>query len=488
MVQPLNILILDDEPKMGKILTRVLAREGHRVQSATQPSAALDLIGNDKFDLLLTDLKMPQMTGLEVMEKARTKDPRLEVILMTAFGTVETAVEALKKGALDYLIKPFHNEELIMLVARLAETKELRQENELLKRSLAERFKSENIIAASEAMNDVLKRAYKVAATDVSVLLRGESGTGKEVLASLIHANGSRRDKPFIKVNCGALPETLLESELFGHTRGSFTGAVETRKGLFLAAHGGTIFLDEIGDVSPALQVKLLRVLQCGEIQRIGDPRTIEVDVRVIAATNRSLEEMIEAGDFRSDLYYRLNVVPIVIPPLRDRREDVPALIDYFAKKLHAKGKKPKRISPPAYELLLRYPWPGNIRELENAIEHALVLSESETIESQDLPVAVQNWRAEGDPAPTKDDRGATSLENMTLEEIEKKVLWGALEETGFNHTKAARKLGITRRTLGYRVDKYGLPRRAKDAERLKLNSANGNQGAENEQARKLGG
>ena len=461
MTESLKILILDDEPKMGKILTRVLGREGHAVQSLTEPADAVAALEREHFDLLLTDLKMPGMSGLEVMQRAKKTNPELDVVMITAYATVETAVQAMKLGARDYLIKPFHNEELIMVVARIAETKSLQQENKTLKESLAAPDGDRDLIAASAAMQDVLKRARKVAATNVSVLLRGESGTGKEVLAALIHKSGDRGDKPFIKVNCGALPENLLESELFGHTRGAFTGAVETRKGLFFAADGGTIFLDEIGEVSPALQVKLLRVLQCGEFQRVGDPQTFKVNVRVIAATNRMLEELIEAGDFRADLYYRLNVVPIQIPPLRDRVEDIPALIDHFVKSYRLDGGRFKRLSKPAYDLLLHYPWPGNIRELENAIEHAVVLSEGETIEVADLPLVVQNAVA---PDGVDGEAAKADFKNMTLEEIEKKVLWDALESTGFNHTKAAKKLGLTRRTLGYRIDKYGLPRRAREA------------------------
>ncbi len=457
MAETLRILILDDEPKMGKILTRILGREGHEAHSTTSPEEALERLASEPFDLLLTDLKMPGMNGLEVMKRARERNAELDVIMMTAYATVETAVEAMKEGAADYLIKPFENEELIMLVARLAETRALKRENRELRRTLAAPIHPDNVIAASPAMQEALRRAHKVAASDVSVLLRGESGTGKEVLASYIHACSRRADQPFVKVNCGALPETLLESELFGHVRGAFTGAVESRKGLFQVADGGTILLDEIGEVSQALQVKLLRVLQFGEFQRVGDPTTCKVDIRLIASTNRSLEELIETKQFRSDLFYRLNVVPIVIPPLRERPEDIPALIDHALMRQRRSGAAPKRISSAAYDRLMTYGWPGNIRELENAIEHAIVMSEGEEIQVEDLPLVVQNARlAAGDGAglPRPD------LRSLTLEEIEKRALWEALEATGFNHTKAARKLGITRRTLGYRIDKYGLPRK----------------------------
>ncbi len=462
MAETLKILILDDEPKMGRILARILTREGHRAVSETSPTAALETLGAEHFDLLLTDLKMPEMNGLEVMARAREANPELDFIMMTAYATVETAVDAMKKGATDYLIKPFNNEELIMLAARVAETRGLRLENRELKQSLAEPIDSEGVIAASPAMHDVIKRVEKVSRTDVSVLLRGESGTGKEVLASLVHASGRRSARPFIKVNCGALTETLLESELFGHIRGAFTGAIETRKGLFLASDGGTIFLDEIGEISPALQVKLLRVLQFGEFQRVGDPRTFKVDVRVIAATGRNLEEMIESGEFRSDLYYRLNVVPIVIPPLRERREDIPALVDHFVVRLRTGGSKSKRLSAESFDRFMGYDWPGNIRELENAIEHAMVMSEADEIGIEDLPAALQNSPGANGTGP---GGARASLEGMTLEDVERKALLDALESTGFNHTKAAGKLGITRRTLGYRIEKLDLPRSKREAE-----------------------
>ncbi|HOR29447.1 MAG TPA: sigma-54 dependent transcriptional regulator [Candidatus Sumerlaeota bacterium] len=453
----LRIVLLDDEPKMGKILRRVLEREGHSVRTATEPAAALEAIEREGADLLLTDLKMPGMDGLEVMRRARERVPDLDVIMMTAYATAETAVEAMKQGAADYLIKPFANEELIMVVARVAETRGLRAENRQLKDSLESQAAPRDIVAVSPAMREVMTRVRKVAASNVSVLLRGESGTGKEVLALAIHAGGPRRDKPLVKINCGALPETLLESELFGHTRGAFTGAVETRKGLFEQADGGTIFLDEVGELSPALQVKLLRVLQSGEFQRVGDAQTFRVDVRVIAATHRVLEEMIEEGTFRSDLYYRLNVVPIEIPPLRERPEDVPALIDHFLARIRRRDGQVVNLAPAAFDRLLRYHWPGNIRELENALEHACVMCDGNTIEVRDLPQSVQHGVAPGQAAAeTAVPRGGE-----TLEDIERRVLIEALEATGYNHTRAARKLGITRRTLGYRMDKYRIPRRA---------------------------
>ena len=466
MTHPLRILVLDDEPKLGKILTRILEREGHRVQAQTDPKAALEMLGRETFDLLITDLKMPGMDGLEVMTQARARAPDLDAIMMTAYATVETAVQAMKEGAFDYLIKPFPNEELVMVVARIAERRGLRRENRLLKQTLRTQFGPEGIVAASPAMRDLMRRVEKVAVSDVSVLLRGESGTGKDVLAMAIHAAGPRCDRPMVKVNCGALTETLLESELFGHTRGAFTGAVATRDGLFQEADGGTIFLDEIGEISPALQIKLLRVLQSGEYQRVGDARTFQVNVRVLAATNRPLEQMIEEGRFRSDLYYRLNVVPLEIAPLRERREDIPALIDHFLQRLRRQSDRSVTLTPEVFELFQTYDWPGNIRELENALEHAFVMCEGDRIEPADLPVAIQNAQNTSSASPTRvaASNGATN-QALTLEEIEKQALVEALETTGFNHTRAARLLGVTRRTLGYRLKKYNIARQRNQGE-----------------------
>jgi DNA-binding NtrC family response regulator len=423
---------------------------------------------------------MPGMNGLDVMRRARQLVPGLDVVLMTAYATAETAVQAMKEGALDYLIKPFPNEELVMVVARVAETRGLREENKLLRQAMRGEFHPDGIVAVSPLMRDLMRRVEKVAASDVTVLLRGESGTGKEVLATAIHAGGTRRDGPLVKVNCGALTETLLESELFGHVRGAFTGAVETRKGLFEQADGGTIFLDEIGEVSQALQVKLLRVLQVGEFQRVGEARASRVDARVIAATNRSLEAMIQEGAFRSDLYYRLNVVPLALPPLRERREDIPALMDCFLERIRRRTDKAFAISPEAYRRLQEYAWPGNIRELENALEHACVMCDGQAVTLRDLPMALQHDAAAGAPGvaeawpalattspatpasmATPPTFAAKPASPPTLEEMEQRALIEALEATGYNHTQAARRLGITRRTLGYRIDKYNIPRRA---------------------------
>ncbi len=454
-----KILILDDEVKIGKILQRVLAHEGYDCQATTDPAEAIAWLRREPFHVVLTDLRMPTMSGINIIEQTKQLRPECEVILMTAYATVETAVESMKKGAYDYLIKPFSNDEMKMLIQRVMETKTLRQENEQLKEALNERADFSNIVAVSKPMRDVLRRVAKVAQSEATVLLQGPSGTGKEVLATAIHAASTRRNRPLIKVNCGALTETLLESELFGHARGAFTGAVGMHRGLFEAADGGTIFLDEIGEVSPAFQVKLLRVLQQGEFQRVGDTETRRVNVRVIAATNRSLEKAIEQGTFRTDLYFRLSVAPIHIPPLSERREDIPALIDHFLlKAVKGKGEKPKSFSPEAFDLMLMYDWPGNVRELENAVEHALVMAEGETLLVEDLPQALQAFGAR-----VSTSERPVVYDHLTLEEVERRCIVNALERSNYNCTRAARLLGVTRRTLGYRMQKFGLvnPRQA---------------------------
>ncbi|MCX7626179.1 MAG: sigma-54 dependent transcriptional regulator [Candidatus Sumerlaeaceae bacterium] len=446
----LRILIIDDEPKMSAALGRMLEREGHFVRSTTTPQDGLDWLAEDGFDVVLCDMRMPTMSGLDVLREAKRRAPVLDFVIMTAYADARSAVECMKEGALDYLIKPFSMDELKILLKRIEETRHLREENARLRELVEERTPLENIIAASRQMQDVLARARKVAAANSSVLLLGESGTGKEVIARAIHRMSPRAQKPLVVVNCGAIPETLLESELFGHTRGSFTGATESRKGMFETADGGTIFLDEIGDLPLHLQVKLLRVLQEGEIQRIGENTPRKVDVRVIAATNRDLEQLVQEGRFRQDLYYRLNVIPIYIPPLRERREDIAPLIEHFIRKYSPAGQR-KLISPEALARLMRYDYPGNVRELENAIEHAVVLSDSETITVEDLPLQIQNAEWERMIFPTPDS------DAMSLEELEKRALLAALEKTNYNITRAAAHLGITRRTLGYRIKKYGL-------------------------------
>ncbi len=428
----------------------MLESEGHRVRHTIQPEEGLELLAQGEYDVVLCDMRMPTMDGLEVLRRGRRLAPQVDFVMMTAYADARSAVECMKEGAIDYLVKPFAMDELLLLLRRIEETRHLREENERLREIVEQRPVLEDIVAASSAMKNVLARARKVATANSSVLLLGESGTGKEILAKAIHRMSQRAEKRLVVVNCGAIPETLLESELFGHTRGSFTGAIETRKGLFEAADGGTIFLDEIGDLPLHLQVKLLRVLQEGEIQRIGENTPRKVDVRVIAATNRNLEQLVNEGKFRQDLYYRLNVIPIFLPPLRDRREDIVPLIEYFLRKYSPPGER-KQLSPEALKLLVQYDYPGNVRELENAIEHAVVLSEGPSIRVEDLPLQIQHaeWQQVIYPTP--------GMENLSLDEIEKNAMLAALEKTNYNMTRAAAHLGITRRTLGYRLKKYGL-------------------------------
>lgn len=449
-----TVLIVDDEVKLTSIIKRALEREGYKVLVANTAESALEIIRQPtQLDVILCDLKLPgEINGIDILEEAKRYQKSADFIMITAYATVQTAVEAMKKGAFDYLIKPVPLEELKLMLDRLLETRALKEENQLLKAVIQDKYSFKNIVGVSKAMKDVMAKVAKVAPTSTTVLLRGESGCGKEIIAKTIYSMSPRRDKPLIKVMCSAIPDTLLESELFGYVRGAFTGAYEDRKGLFQVADGGTIFMDEIGDISPALQVKLLRVLQEGEFQRVGDySETIKVDVRIIAATNRNLEEAVEKGTFRKDLYYRLNVVPIYIPPLRERPEDIPYLIEHFLQKYAPPGRTFK-VNKETFDLLMKYPWPGNVRELENAIEHAIVMSESDEITLEDLPMSIRNYASREMTTLRPID-----LEHLTLEEMEKQALLNAIVKTQANFSRAARLLGITRRTLGYRIKKYGL-------------------------------
>lgn len=456
-----KILVLDDEEKMARLIARSLGREGYEAEACSDSAQALDLMKQSAFDVLVTDLRMPGFDGLEILKRAKEIDPGIDVILMTAYASVDTVREAMKLGAVDYLEKPVSAEDdLKPLLRRLLADAEPREEKAKPARSQPapsapppHQDSFPGVRCASPVMDELYRKALKVAKSNASVLLRGESGTGKEVLADLIQQNSQRCDQPYVKVNCGALTETLLESELFGHVKGSFTGAHSDREGLFKAADGGTILLDEVGEVSAALQVKLLRVLQQGEFTPVGGTRPVKVDVRVIAATNRDLESMVESGAFRQDLYYRLKVVPLEIPPLRERPEDLEALIQHFVKSYSPTGSA--NFSSQARTALETYKWPGNIRELENAVEHAMVLGESESITLQDLPAAIQDYRITDEYST--DAGGSVPVGEASLEQIEKACLLQALEKTGGNRTRAARILNITRRTLGYRLRKYGL-------------------------------
>jgi len=392
-----TILIVDDERNYLLVLKALLADAGYEVITCDNAGEALEVTSSHDLDLVITDMRMPGVDGMEFLVQLRSLQPEIPVIMMTAYATVEKAVEAMKSGAFDYITKPFKNEELILTIRKALEMHRLKQENRLLSQELQERFKFGNIVGKSKAMRQVYEIIEKVAQTRASVLITGESGTGKELIARAIHFNSPRSDKPFVSVNCSALPETLLESELFGHERGAFTGAVTRRKGRFELAHNGTLFLDEVGDMSPALQVKLLRVLQEMRFERVGGTATLQVDARLVAASNRDLKREVEIGRFREDLYYRLKVVHIHMPPLRERRDDIPLLVHHFLRKVaKANGLPVKKVSHEALKYLYQYDWLGNVRELENVIERAVILCDGDEVRPQDLAEELFQQRLPG--------------------------------------------------------------------------------------------
>jgi two-component system NtrC family response regulator len=449
-----RILIVDDEKVQLEILEGFLVKQGYEATAAEDGQRALEKFKNGSFDAVLTDYRMPGMDGIQLLREVRRLQPEAVVVIMTAYGTVGTAVAAMKEGAYDYLTKPIDLDELLLLIQRVEREVGLDQENRELKEQLREKFKVDFIVSASRQMEEALNLVGRVSRSSATILILGESGTGKELIARAIHYSSPRADKPFVKVNCAALPENLLESELFGHEKGAFTGAVARRIGRFELADQGSIFLDEIGDLSPSLQMKLLRVLQEKEFERVGSNQTIRSDVRVIAATNRNLEEAIQKGTFREDLYYRLNVVTISLPPLRERKEDIPLLVEHFLKKYNRENKKKvTSLSKEGRDLLRRYDYPGNVRELENIVERAVVLCRGDTLTTQDLPLNLREGKAE---AALERDRGTQSLPG-TLEEIERQLILKALERSGGVQTKAAEELGISERVLRYKMKKYSL-------------------------------
>jgi DNA-binding NtrC family response regulator len=448
----LNILVVEDGQSQREMLKDFLAGEGHRVAGAEDGNTAIQQVRDGHFDLLLLDFKMPGMNGIEVLKKIKSINPQISVVMMTAYGTIETAVDAMKLGAVDYIPKPIDLDELIILVERIAERQTLIRENEILRKKLWKKDVSTGqIIYKDPSMEAIVNMAGRVASSRTTVLIQGESGTGKELFARLVHATSPRSGKPMIVVNCGAIPETLLESELFGHEKGAFTGATARRIGRFEEADRGTLFLDEIGELSPPVQVKLLRFLQEREFQRLGGNQTIRADVRIISATNRNLEERVKEGAFREDLYYRLNVVSMTIPPLRDRKGEIPLLIEYFMKRFSSENDKEiEGLSSEAMDTLLKYDYPGNVRELENIIERAVVIARDRIISIKDLPfedISPDHFSGHKEGGALKDE--IESLERTRIEE--------ALEETGNNQTRAAEILGITERTLRYKLKKYGL-------------------------------
>jgi DNA-binding NtrC family response regulator len=444
-MDPARILVVDDDQSSRELLARILTSAGHRVTTLSdgrEAVAALD--AGDPPDLVVSDIRMAEMDGLQVIDAFRERAPDTPVILVTAFGNIDGAVEAIRRGAADYLSKPYDVDAIQIVVARALQHRDLAMENRALRRGLRDRYRLDNVVGRSEAMLEVYKTAARVASTDATVLIQGESGTGKELVARAIHTASPRASGPFVAVDCGAIAEGVLESELFGHARGAFTGAQVARRGLFEEAHHGTLFLDEIGDIGPNLQARLLRALQEGTIRRVGANEPIAVDVRIVAATNRDMEAAVKQGTFRADLYYRLHVVSIRIPPLRERREDIPLLAEHFAQK-HGRAEG-SAISPEARELLLAHDWPGNVRELENVIARALALNPSGVVLPEDLPDAIRAARPAPAPAPLPD-----TSDRPSLAELERRYASQVLLETGNNKTRAAEILGIDRKTL-YRI------------------------------------
>jgi two-component system NtrC family response regulator len=449
-----KILIAEDEKTQRDLLEGFLIKEGFSVEAVAHGREALQKLQGNFFDIALIDYKMPELDGLQTLREIRNLYPDLPVVMMTAYGTVETAVASMKEGALDYLTKPIDLDELLLMLQKVIERSSLIRENKELKAQLQERYASAHIVYGSPKMQEVMGMVARVAPSQATVLIRGESGTGKELIANAIHYASPRSEKPWVKVSCAAIPETLLESELFGHEKGAFTGATQRRIGRFEEANGGSTFLDEIGDLSPNTQVKLLRILQDKEFQRLGSNLSLKTDVRVITATHRNLEEAIKKGLFREDLYYRLNVISITLPPLRERREDIPLLIDHFLKKYSKENQKSiSDISKEARALLLRYPYPGNVRELENLIERAVVLCRGEVITTQDLPFHLKEEKSEKLWESPKKEKSLPE----SLEEIERDSILKALHQHQGVQTKAAESLGISERVLRYKMKKYGV-------------------------------
>jgi two-component system response regulator PilR (NtrC family) len=456
--RPPRILVVDDEPSMRELLAIVLRREGYEVLLAENGRVAIHLLEREPVDLLISDIKMPDLSGVDVLRAAKKIDQDILGIMITAFASTDTAVEAMRLGACDYLSKPFDIDLLKMKVREKIENRQLRQENLLLKRTLGLSHQFSNIIGRSESMLAVFKMVETVARTNSTILLTGESGTGKGLVAQAIHFNSLRREKPMVAVNCGAMPEALLESELFGHMRGSFTGADSNKKGLLEVAERGTVFLDEIGEMSPVMQVKLLRVLQERRFRRVGGLEELQADIRVIAATNQDLAKAVAEGRFREDLFYRINVIPIALPPLRERREDIPLLADHFLAKFSEQmSKQIQGIAREAADLLAQYDWPGNIRELENVMERAVALELTAAILPESLPAAIQ-----GDAAPrvvaSSDGLPESGFDlEAHVKEIERGYISEALKRAGGNLTKAGKLLGLEFRQVRYLVKKYNL-------------------------------
>jgi len=449
--QKLSILIVDDEEDILNVLKLILTKEGYQVDTALDGKQALQLFRKNSYDIVLTDLRMPEMDGIELLERIKEIRPETEVLIMTAYASVESAVLAMKKGAADYIVKPFLNEDVMMRIARVAEHIKLKRDVEVLKQQISQKFEALHFLGNSPQVQQILTLIEQVAPTKSNVLILGESGTGKSLVAELIHKNSPRRDGPFISINCAAIPETLLEAELFGYKKGAFTGAVTDKKGLIELANGGTLFLDEIGDLPLGLQAKLLKFLETYEFIPLGDVQKKKVDIRLISATNKNLEKLIEEGKFREDLYYRLSVIEIKIPPLRERKEDIPVLVYYFleqASKQH--NKKIKGITNEALSYLLNYDWPGNIRELRNVIERAVILTRDEYILPHDLPEKI----IKSSPSP---EIGVGKSLKEAIEEYEKTIILNTLKFCNYDKERAAKILDIDLATLYRKLKKFGI-------------------------------
>lgn len=450
-----RILIVDDEESFRHMLSVILIKEGYEVETASNGDEGLRKAVASPFDQILCDIRMPHMDGLAFLQEIKRSGVEATIIVMSAYGTVDIAIEAMKLGAYDYISKPFKPDEIILILRKAEEREQLRKENQLLRKEVAREYSFENIVSKNERMRELFDIIKKVSRYKSTVLITGESGTGKELVARALHYNSDRSQKPFIAVNCGAIPENLLESELFGHAKGAFTDAIRMKKGLFEEADGGTLFLDEIGELPGQLQVKLLRVLQDGEIRRIGESKPIQIDVRIVAATVKDLQKEVNEGRFREDLFYRLNVLPLHIPPLRERREDIPLLVHHFIRKYNqAMNKNVKDLDHRAMETLMSYKWYGNVRELENTIERAIVLSEKNNIEPDNLPAEIQSYKQESQADTIPDEEYSIKKASKSLEI---NLIKKALKKMKGNHTHAARLLEISHRALLYKIKEYGI-------------------------------
>jgi len=449
-----QILVVDDEENVRKLLFEILTKEGYDVKAAENAQKALEMLTESSFDLVMMDIRMPGMDGIEAFHILRKNYPQITVIIMTAFVSIDTAVKAMKMGAYNYISKPFNISEIKLNVKRALEINDLAEEVKELRHEIQNRFSINNIVGKSEKMKEVYKIIGKVADSNSNVLIHGESGTGKELVAKAIHYNSHRKNAQFVKVNCAALPENLLESEIFGHEKGAFTGAIELKKGKFEYAHKGTIFLDEISEMSSNLQVKLLRIIQEKEFERVGGLESIKVDVRIIAATNRNLKKLVKSNRFRKDMFYRLSVVSIFLPPLRERKEDISLLAEYFLNKYNIEmNKKFNHISLKAMRFLTAYDWPGNVRELENAIERAMVLGRSTILLPENLLLDSTSFSRQKVEILYSEDKPLRQI----LQEVEKKVLTKALNKNGWNRSRTARKLQMSRQALLYKIEEYKI-------------------------------